>query len=309
MQKQTPDRICDDLAAAQFGAIERGQAQSRGMSDSEIDHRLASGRWEAVHRAVYVVAGSPETWWRRAMAAILLGGSDSGLSHLSAAAILGLRESRPLVIDLTTPRQVCADGVRTHRNSLSRLDVVKHSPLTVTTPIRTMIDLASVLDQDRLEDCLEEGLYGRLFDLADLGRRLAELDRRGRKGIANLCRLLEMRDPSAAPNQTSFETLLFRTLRNAALPLPTRQFLVWDRWGPVTRLDFAYPDVLLGVPADSFKWHGRRRQWDRDIEQRNRLLALGWRLRPTTWTELKRRPKRFSSDIRRLLATGPTFVS
>jgi hypothetical protein len=120
---------------------------------------------------------------------------------------------------------------------------------------------------------------------------------------------LRCRDPSASPNQTTFETLLFRTLRNAALPLPTRQFCVWDKWGAVTRLDFAYPDVLLGIPADSFKWHGRRRQWDRDIEQRNRLLALGWRLRPTTWTELKRKPKRFSSDIRRLLSTGPRFVS
>jgi hypothetical protein len=46
MQKQTSDRICDDLAAAQFGAIERGQAQARGMSDSEMitDSRPGAGK-------------------------------------------------------------------------------------------------------------------------------------------------------------------------------------------------------------------------------------------------------------------------
>jgi hypothetical protein len=302
--RETPDQACDRLAARQFGAIARVQALTAGMSESAIDYRVETGRWIGVHRGIYVVAGSPVTWDRRAMAANLLGGPGSALSHLSAAAILGLRESRPLLIHVTTPRQLHADGVRAHRQELSRVDLVRCGPLTVTGPIKTMMDLSGVLDQDRLEDCLEEALHRGLLDLTDLSARMAELDPRGRKGISKLRRLIEMRDPAAAPNETTFETLLFRTLRNAGLPLPERQFCVWDGSEPVTRLDFAYPSELLGIPADSYEWHGRRRNWEKDIFQRNRLLTLGWRLRPTTWTELKRMPERFTSDIWHLLCNG-----
>jgi hypothetical protein len=77
--------------------------------------------------------------------------------------------------------------------------------------------------------------------------------------------------------------------------------VVSDEKGFITRLDFAYPEALLAIPADSFRWHSRRKSWETDIEQRNRLVAAGWRVRPTTWGELKFRPDQFTSDIARLL--------
>jgi hypothetical protein len=90
-------------------------------------------------------------------------------------------------------------------------------PFIVTTPLRTLIDLAAVVDEGRLEDCLEEASFQHVTDLPTLQRRLDD-GLRGNKGAPMLRQLLEIRDPPWKPTESEFETLLFRTLRNAGLP-------------------------------------------------------------------------------------------
>jgi putative AbiEi antitoxin of type IV toxin-antitoxin system len=209
-EAMTPDQLSDALAARQFGAIGRAQALACGHTRTSIAVRLGSGRWDKVHRGIYVVAGSPDTWERRAMAAQLLAGPRGCLSHLSAAYLHGISELHPLRIDISTPRQVAGDGLRAHRRLLSRPDFMRFSPFVMTTPARTLLDLASVLDGDRLEDCFEESLHRRLVDVPTLNRWLSQVGYQGRRGAGHLRRLLELRDPSLLPTDTCFETLLLR---------------------------------------------------------------------------------------------------
>ena len=244
---------------------------------------------------------APQVWEQLATAAHLWAGPGAALSHLTAAAILGVQSHHPLVVDVTTTRKIKTNGVRVHRTQLAGSDVMKVAGFPVTTPSRTLIDLASILDEGRLESCLEQALYLRLVRLSEMQSRIVQLGRRGRKGVGALQDLVELRDPVDAPTESDMETLLVRVLRRARMPIPRRQYEVRDGSQFVTRLDFAYPDEMLGIPADSYRWHGARAQWEKDIEQRNRALALGRRLRPTTWAELTRRPDRFVGDIGRLL--------
>jgi hypothetical protein len=271
------------------------------MTARAIDLRVASGRWLSLHHCTYAMAGAPQVWEQLATAAHLWAGPGAALSRLTAAAILGLRSDHPLVVDVTTTRKIKTNGVRVHRTQLARSDEMKVAGFPVTTPSRTLIDLASVLDEGRLESCLEQALYLRLFRLSEMQSRIVEVGCRGRKGAGVLQELLELRDSVDAPTESDMETLLIRVLRKARMPIPRRQYEVWDGSQLVTGLDFAFPDELLGIPADSYRWHGTRTQWEKDIEQRNRALALGWRLRPTTWAELTRRPERFVGDLGRLL--------
>jgi hypothetical protein len=304
MTDPTGELDCLTLAARQLGAVQRTQALSAGMSPREIEVRLEKGLWSAPQRGVYVVAGVPESWEQLAMIAQLRGGPKATLSHLTAAHLIDLSSLKPVVIDLTRPRALKAAGIRAHRGFIAGDDVVRRGPFRTTSPRRTLVDLAGVLDFARLEDCLEEALFRGMLDIAGLTSALAELGTRGRTGSDKLRRLLKLRDPSWAPTENKFETLLQRVLRNARLPLPERQVRIFDCEEFVTRIDFAYERELIGIPADSYQWHGRRRSWERDIEQRNRLLRMGWRLRPTTWTELKRFPARFTSDIEALLRSS-----
>ncbi len=234
----------------------------------------------------------------------LWAGAGAVLSHITAAAILGMSPLRPLLIDVTSVRRIKTDGVRVHRTALPRSDVTRSGGFPVTTPTRTLIDLASILDEDRLEDCLEYAVHNRLVRRSKLQTRIAELGRRGRKGAGVLHDLVKLWDPASAPTESELETLLWRVMRKAQMPLPQSQYEVWDGARFIARLDFAYPDALLGIPADSYRWLDVRRQWKKDIEQRNCLLTVGWRLRATTWGELKSRPERFVSDIRVLLDRG-----
>ncbi|HYR62397.1 MAG TPA: hypothetical protein VET24_07165, partial [Actinomycetota bacterium] len=48
-------------------------------------------------------------------------------------------------------------------------------------------------------------------------------------------------------------------------------------------LDFAYPDVLLVLEADSYIWYSSREAWKRDRARNNELVALGWSILPITY--------------------------
>jgi hypothetical protein len=232
---------------------------------------------------------------------LLWAGPGAALSHLTAAAILGLREGHPQRVDVTTTRRLRIKGVSVHRSSLCDAEVTRIGYFVVTSALRTLVDLASVLDAGRLEDCFEEALFQSLVDLSASQTRV-DGGVRGNKGAPKLRRLVETWDPPWKPTASSFESLLFRTLRAARLPLPERQVCVRNGTSIVTRLDFAYPRDLLAVPADSYRFHGNRRGWENDVRVRNILVTKGWRIRPTTWTELKRNPNGFTTDIAVLLA-------
>lgn len=230
---------------------------------------------------------------------------------MTAARLIGLYHLRPVKIDVTRPTALSAAGIRVHRCLLPAEDIDYLGPFRITSPTRTLIDLAGVLDADRLEDCLEEALLRRMVELPLLESRLNQIGSRGRMGAKSFRRLLALRNPQMAPTDTKFETLLHRVLRKAGLPNPERQFKIFEGTDFVTRVDFAYPRERVAIPADSYEWHSRRRQWERDIDQRNRLMRMGWKIRPTTWTELNRRPDEFTRDIATLLSIsrGPRRVS
>ncbi len=82
------------------------------------------------------------------MAAVLACGPGAALSYTSAAALWGLRESWAALTDVTVPR---AGGhkrprLRIHRALDLRADeVTTHRAIPVTTPARTILDLAERL--------------------------------------------------------------------------------------------------------------------------------------------------------------------
>jgi very-short-patch-repair endonuclease len=172
---------------------------------------------------------------------------------------------------------------------LERADVTVFDAIPVTTPTRTLIDLAAVVSADVLEEALDDALRRRLTTVRRLRWRLAQLGTRGRPGAGRLEKLVVAR-AGGTVTESVLETRFLRLLRRSGLSLPESQYEIRDGRRLVARVDFAYPDLKLVIEIDGYRWHSGRARWERDLARRNALTALGWRVIHVTSTDLDERP-------------------
>ncbi|HLW16870.1 MAG TPA: DUF559 domain-containing protein [Actinomycetota bacterium] len=109
-----------------------------------------------------------------------------------------------------------------------------------------------------------------------------------RPSIQQLRALLDARDPNARPAESVLETKVARILRKAKLPRLVAQYDIGVAGRVFARVDFAFPAAKVAVEADGYRWHSGRSQWQQDLERRNALTNLGWRVIHVTWEDLKR---------------------
>ena len=184
------DRVIADLAERQHGIVARLQLLALGVGRGAIDHRLACGRLHLVHPGVYAVGHrvlSKAAWW---MAAVLASGDGAVLSHRAAGARWGLRQSSGQRIEVTVPRRrYSRPGIQPHVAQLPADEVTVVEGIPVTTPPRTLLDLAAVLPLHALRRSVNEAEVLRLSDPLSLADLLARHPRRS--GVADLRRIVE----------------------------------------------------------------------------------------------------------------------
>lgn len=143
----------------------RYQLVELGLKRGAIDGRVEAKRLHPVYRGVYAVGR--RTISRRGvwMAAVLACGADALLSHRPAAALLRIRDAARARIDVTVCRRVRArDGIRPHHACVPDDERTVLAGIPVTTVPRTLLDLASVLQQHELRRALEQAEALRLTD-------------------------------------------------------------------------------------------------------------------------------------------------
>jgi len=301
--REAAEGACARTAASHYGIVTRDDAVKAGLSLSAIYRRVQAGRWTEVHSGVYRIAGAPETWLGQATAACLWAGRGVALSHRSAAALWelpGFEEEGP--IELSTERGVhTLEGVTVHRvQSLPRSEVETRARLPVTSATRTLMDLGSVATPERVEQALEDALRRRLTDIPLLQLRLGAEGKHGRRGAGVLRALVGQMESGYQPTESVFETQLRQVLRRGRLP-PVQQQKVRD--GKRTlRVDFAYPDALVAIEADSRRYHFSAADYERTNARRNALTRLGWRVLSVSWASMKSAPDKVVAEIRQTLA-------
>ncbi len=269
------------LVQVQHGALSRQQALAAGLSPSAIARRLATGEWVRLFQGAYRLGGSECTFEQRVMAGTLAGGDGAVASHRAAAALFGM-PGAPRWVEITVPRtsRVELEGVIAHRTRLlAPEDVARLKGIPVTTAGRTIADLARVYPATKVGPMLDYALARRLVTRADLEARAT-----GRKHDDVLRELLDERPATARPMGSEFEACLFRGLRDAGLPLPVAQYRVLMPDASEVFLDFAYPDVLLAIEADSYLWHASLADWRRDRARNNEPSPSGGRSYPSRTT-------------------------
>jgi predicted transcriptional regulator of viral defense system len=142
------------VAAEQHGVVAYWQLLAAGLDRTAIAYRRRVGRLHLLHRGVYAVGHRPPSPLATAMAAVLACGPDAALSHGSAAALWRILQRWPAPTHVTAPSQHRLRDIRVHRSR--QIETTIHYGIRVTTPARTLVDLADVLTPKQLIRALNE---------------------------------------------------------------------------------------------------------------------------------------------------------
>jgi very-short-patch-repair endonuclease len=290
------DHVVGALAEGQHGVVTRAQLLAAGQTPRVIRRAVEAGRLHPVFRGVYAVghlALSREGWW---MAALLACGEGAALSHRTAASLWGFLTSPILPVDVTTPtdggRSYCA--ITAHRTLLDPCDALVRDRLRVTTPSRTIVDLAAILEGRALREAVERAQDLRRFDHEDIRATLACVSRR--PGARRLQDLITLLAPDSDCARSHLERLFAALVRKARLPRPepNHEIAGWAR-------DFAWPEQRLVVETDGYRDHSSRRARHRDNRRDRQLTALGWRPARFTYEEIAFEPAEVAAEVAALL--------
>jgi very-short-patch-repair endonuclease len=277
------------LAARQQGLVTRGQLVALGIDKKGIDRRVRDGRLTRLHRGVYLAAPLPAQFTPE-MAAVLACGPTAVLSHHSAAALHGIRprEERDVHVTVTGGQPRSRPGIRVHR--ARALESIRRHGIPVTTPARTLLDLATVLPRRDLERAVEEAQLRRL-----VSRRALIDAQTGHHGTPALHAAL-VDEPRLTRSEAEAE--LLRLIRAAGLPTPLTNARV-GRY----EVDFLWPEHGLVVEMDGFAYHSSRHAFERDRLRDADLQSLGLRVIRVTWRQLQQ-PEALVARLAAALATA-----
>ncbi|HEU4974659.1 MAG TPA: type IV toxin-antitoxin system AbiEi family antitoxin domain-containing protein [Baekduia sp.] len=287
------------LAGRQHGVVTRQQLLALDLSPSMVVDRMRAGRLHPVHRGVYAVGHDALGREGRLLAAVLACGPRAALSHRSAAAVWGFGTSGGRRIDVTVRSTGGRQGPRDVRlrrsGTLRDEDVTTEGALPITTPARTLLDLAGVLVPQRLESAVRRADELELFDLPAV---TAAIDRAPRhRGAAKLRHVLAAAAEAGLTLTLSDLEDRFRALCAAhALPAPAVNGRIAGR-----RRDFTWHAERLVVETDGWAYHRGRRAFERDRARDQELVAAGYRVLRFTHRQVAREPGAVAATIRRAL--------
>lgn len=267
------------LAAAQHGVVSRGQLHALGMGEGAIDHAVSIGRLYRVFRGVYAWGHSNVGEFGRLRAAALACGEGAVISHRSAAALFGLLEDGPVVIDVIAPgaRGRAIDSVRFHRVRPPRLEETGTvAGIPCTSPARTLVDLAGTIGDWTLRSCFERAAQKRCLDVDAIE---ASIDP-GRRGVNSLLALVDewrRAAPVAKKGRlkSPLEAKVLPLLLQRGLPTPLLNAPVEIPNGRI-EVDFLWPQQHFIVEADSRGFHATPIAFERDRRRDRELMRAGY---------------------------------
>jgi len=167
------------LAESQGGYFTAADAKSVGYGYPHQHFHVKRGNWVRVDRSIYRLKRFPSAshedlvrWW-------LWSRKQGAISHESAAALYDLGDVLPAKTHLTVPpdfRKTTPAAIVLHKASLDKKEVEMREGCRVTTPLRTILDLArEPLDPERLTAVVKDAIQKGLVEKKAMLDRLATM--------------------------------------------------------------------------------------------------------------------------------------
>lgn len=284
-----------NLAGRQFNRVSRRQLIEAGATDEAIDHRVSAGRLVIVAEGVLAVAPVLEDDWGRWMGATLTA-PKTFLNRESAACAWGGLSLEPKGTTVVRPgsggpRRM--SGVTVFRSLTLEGETTRHRGIPITTPARTLLDLACCTTDRALGRALREFVrLGRLslYSLSDFLYAAAH-----RRGALRLGRAMaQYRGLPIERARSGAEVRALEILRDARIELPRLNVDVAGE-----EADLSWPRDRLIIEIDGGPFH-------QDVGEDARKEAIwhdaGWRVRRIDSDDVYNQPRLLVE----LAATGET---
>jgi hypothetical protein len=293
VSKDHPDRRIGDLARRQHGMVERAQLMALGLTLDAIEGRVKRGSLRSVHRGVYSVGHLALTRHGRFMAAVLACGEGAALSHFSAAVVWGILGAEGHPVHVTAENRRRCRGVVVHRAPLQGERLMRIG-IVVTTPARTIVDLADVVPRRRiLERAIDEAEYLRLD-------WQSAAPRRGRKGSGLLSSVLAVHTPGSTRTLSELEEIFLAVCDRSGFPRPEVNCCIEGYL-----CDFVWREQRLIVETDGEQAHGTARARGRDAVRDAELQLAGWMVIRVSYARLLNDPDGVAAQVGNVLKQAP----
>lgn len=289
-----------ELAEDQHGVVARTQCHRMGFDRDALRPEVDNRRWEALSPRVLRLVGAPRTARMRVMAGVLDAGEGAVASHRTAAALWRLPG-----FDLGAPEVSRLHGGDNEPIELAELHHPRLLPpahctvvegIPVTTPARTLFDLAGVLPPGRTERALDNALAMSPGLLPVLHRMLPELAQRGRTGIRLMRELLADRPVGYIAPASGLEARVVHLLDEVGIRTRRQVDVGGDDW--IGRVDLLVVGTRLIVEVDSNRFHTSKLDRDRDAQRDAALRNAGYDLVRVTEEEAWHRPSDVTRKVR-----------
>ena len=268
-----------DFLRAHHGIVSSLDLHRLGITRGELRALLESGEFVVVYEGVYRHVLWPDTLESRCAAAcaadptvVICCGGATRLWEVRAC------RQVPVHVSTTSTGLLLAGGPLLHRCPVMPPEHVhdRGDGIRVTTPARTMFDVAKHVPELALTSAIEQGLRRELFDvpaLYDVGRLLC---RRGRAGSDRFGSVLRSRPALRRPADSHPEVVLRMALAAAGLALEPQPTVVLPNGTPI-HPDLGDPSIGFYVEIDHPEWHlGTSAAGYDDRRDRQVRMGGGW---------------------------------
>ncbi|CAN5896763.1 hypothetical protein BH23GEM9_BH23GEM9_34500 [soil metagenome] len=293
------DAVIRRIAEGQHGVVGRLQLINEGVPDHVVNYRVKRRRLEWLYRGVYRV-GPVKAQYEAEAAALLASGATAVLSHGTAVVMWGMlappRPAAALVhVSIRDGNRAPGAGVRVHRvRRLEPDEITTREGLPITSPARTLLDLAGYAVSRDLEQAVAYADREGLVRVRDIERLLARYPRRA--GTSRL-RALVAGGNRPSLTRSEAETCFLELIRKAQLARPAPNVPVRGY-----EVDFLWRAERLIVEIDGYKFHSSSTAFERDRRRDADLTAAGFRVIRVTWRQLTREPEVLLVRLAQLMA-------
>jgi predicted transcriptional regulator of viral defense system len=165
------------LAFRQAGYFSASQAKELGFTYQAQRYNADHGNWVRVDRALFRLPDWPDSPWDSLARWTLWSRGAGVVSHESALAVHELSDVDPVRVHLTVPPGFRArdDSVAIHKADLDRVDVEARDGFAVTSPLRTLLDVAAgALSQEHIDEAVRDAIDRGLVSVRRLRHRADE---------------------------------------------------------------------------------------------------------------------------------------